>query len=158
VIEKTESEVDDTLFSLMKFRSKAIGQVFLSWAGRGEPVSIPRTIFGTKGCIKGDRLILDDGTKIEVKDLFEKEASGENRERFFPYGITDPMALETLEFLRAIEEGREMETSGREGLRDLAASYALIESSLLGRSLRVDDVETGKIGSYEEEINKYYGI
>jgi predicted dehydrogenase len=158
VIEKTESEVDDTLFSLVKFRSEAIGQVFLSWAGHGEPVSIPRTIYGTKGCIKGGRIILDDGTKTEVKDLFEKEASSQIRERFFPYGITDPMALETLEFLRAIEERREMETSGREGLRDLAASYALIESSLVGGSLRVDDVESGKVGSYEEEINKYYGI
>jgi len=158
VIEKTESEVDDTFFSLMKFRSEAVGQVFLSWAGHGEPVSIPRTIYGTKGCIKGGRLILDDGTKTEVKSLFEKGASNETRERFFPYGITDTMALETLEFVKAIKEGRDMETSGREGLRDLAASYALIESSLMDGSVRVDDVESGKIASYEEEINKHYGL
>jgi predicted dehydrogenase len=68
------------------------------------------------------------------------------------------MALETLDFVRAIKDGREMETSGREGLRDLAASYALIESSLSGKSVKVDDVESGKLCRYEDEINKHYGI
>jgi len=68
------------------------------------------------------------------------------------------MALETLEFLRAIEEGREMEASGWEGLMDLAASYAMIESSLMGKSIKDEDVMLGKIGKYEEEINNYYGI
>jgi len=158
IVEKVESEVDDTFLSLIKFRNNIIGQVFFSWAGHGEPVSVPRTIYGTKGCIKGNMLILDDGTKVGIEELFEKEASSEVKDKFFPYGIHDPMALETLEFLRAIKEEREMETSGREGLRDLAASYALIESSLMGRPVKVDDVESGKIGRYEEEINKYYNI
>lgn len=158
VIEKVQNEVDDTFLSLVKFRNKVVGQIFFSWACHGEPISIPRTIYGTKGCIKGSTVILDDGTSMEVEDLFEEKASSEVKERFFPYGIRDPMALETLEFLRAIDEGREMETSGREGLRDLAASYALIESSLMGRSVRVDDVESGKIGQYEREINSYYGV
>ena len=52
----------------------------------------------------------------------------------------------------------ELETSGREGLRDLATSFALIESSLMKKAVKVDDVESGKIASYEEEINEYYGI
>lgn len=103
-------------------------------------------------------LILDEGTKIEVKDLFEEKATGEVKERFFPYGIRDAMALETLEFSRAIKEKREMETSGREGLRDLAASFALIESSLMRKAVKVVDVESGKLHLYEEEINNYYGI
>jgi predicted dehydrogenase len=77
---------------------------------------------------------------------------------FFPYKIMDPMALETLAFLRAIKEGREMETSGREGLRDLAASYAMIESSMANTSVKVDNVESGEIGYYEDEINKHYNL
>jgi len=158
ILEVVENEVDDTFFSLMKFRSGAIGLIFFSWAGRGESTSIPLTIYGTRGCIKGDTLIDEDERRVEIDCLFEKEADGDTKDRFFPLGIRDPMALETLEFLRAIEEGREMETSGLEGLRDLAASYALIESSLMGRSVKVDDVESGKIGKYEEEINLYYGI
>jgi len=51
-----------------------------------------------------------------------------------------------------------METSGREGLRDLAVSYAVIESSRLKRTVTVDDIESGKIGGYEGEINDHYGI
>jgi len=158
VTEEIESEVDDTFITLMTFTNRAIGQFFFSWAGHGEPLSIPRTIYGTKGCIKGSTLVLDDGTKQEIGDLFERKATGEVKERFFPYGLRDAMALETLEFLRAIKGKREMETSGREGLRDLAASFALVESSLKDRSVKVDDVESGKLHLYEEEINNYYGI
>ena len=157
-VEEVESEVDDTFLTLMAFKNRAVGQFFFSWAGHGEPLSIPRTIYGTKGCLKGSILILDDGTKTEVKNLFEDKAPSEVKERFFPYGIRDAMALETLEFSRAIKEKRGMETSGREGLRDLAASFALIESSLTGRPVKVDDVESGKLHLYEEEINNYYGI
>ena len=158
IVEKVESEVDDTYLALARFRNKAIAQIFFSWAGHGEPTTIPRSIYGTKGCVKGSTLMLDDGTKMEIKDLFESHANNEVKEKFFPYGMSDPMALETLEFLRAIKEEREMETSGREGLRDLAASYALIESSLMKRSVNVDDIESGVIGRYEKEINQYYGI
>jgi len=158
VIERVESEVDDTFFSLIKFKSNPVGEVFFSWAGHGEPVSIPRTIYGSKGCLKGDTLILDDGTRTGIKTFFEEKSSKEIREKFFPYGLRDPMALETLEFLRAARDGREMETSGREGLRDLAASYAMIESSLMNRPVKVDDIESGKTGHYEEEINEHYHV
>jgi len=158
IVESVKPDVDDTFLGLFKFRTGVIGEWFFSLAGHGEEISIPRTIYGTKGCIKADKLILDDGRKISVKELFEEKASSEIKERFFPYGIKDPMALETLEFLRAIKEKREMETSGREGLRDLAASFALIESSLMRKAVKVDDVESGKFASYEEEINRHYGI
>ena len=158
IIESVKPNVDDTFLGLFKFKTNVIGQWFFSWGGHGEELSIPRTIYGTKGCIKADNLILDDGEKISIGKIFEKKASSEIKERFFPYGIKDPMALETLEFLNAINEKREMETSGWEGLRDLAASFALIESSLRRRSIKVDDVESGKIAAYEKEINKYYGI
>ena len=158
IVEEIESEVDDTFIALMKFRNRAIGQFFFSWAGHGEPLSIPRTIYGTKGCIKGNTLVADDGTKTEINTLFNEKATSKAKEGFFPYGIRDPMALETLEFSRAIKEKREMETSGKEGLRDLATSFALLESSLKGRSVKVDDVESGKLHLYEEEINRHYGI
>ena len=158
IVESVKPDVDDTFLGLFKFRTGVIGEWFFSWAGHGEESSIPRTIYGTKGCIKADKLILDDGRRFNLNELFEREASSEIKDKFFPSGIRDPMALETLEFLRAIREGREMETSGREGLRDLAASFALIESSLLKRAVKVDDVESGKIATYEEEINRHYGI
>ena len=158
IIEKTESDVDDSFFSLIKYKNGAVGQHFVSWGGHGEAFMTPRIVYGTEGCIKGNTLVHNDGKKADITELFEKNARKEVKEKFFPYGIKDALALETLEFLKAIKEGREMETSGREGLRDLAASYALIESSIAGKSIKVDDVESGKISHYEEEINKHYKI
>jgi len=160
VVDEVKSEVDDTFFSLVKFRGGAVGQVSFSWAGHGEPLTVPggRAIYGSRGCIKGDQAVLDDGTRAEVGALFADRATPEEKERLFPMGLTDPFALETYEFLRAIREGREMETSGREGLRDVATCYAVIESSLRNRAVRVDDVESGKLGRYEEEINRHYGL
>lgn len=89
---------------------------------------------------------------------FEKRDAEEVKKQFFPFGIKDVMALETLESAIAIKERREMETSGHEGLGDLAVSYALIESSLTGKPIKVGDVKSGKIGNYEKEINEYYEL
>jgi len=158
VVESVEPDVDDTFLGIFRFRTGVVGQWFFSWAGHGGETVIPRTIYGSKGCIRADRLILDDGEEIDIARLFEEKASSGVKDRFFPYDIRDPMALETLEFIKAIREGRDMETSGREGLRDLAASYALIESSRMRRAVRVDDIESGRISHYEDEINRYYGI
>jgi len=162
VVEKILSDVDDTFVTLIKFKSNAVGQASFSWASHGEPIGAwpppgGRTIYGSKGCIKGSTLVLDDGTRAEIKVLFDKDASADVKEKFFPLGLTDTFAIETLEFLRAIEEGREMETSGRGGLRDIGVCYSMIESSRLGRFVKVDDVESGKIGYYEKEINEHYG-
>mgnify|MGYP001058938171 CR=1 FL=1 len=158
VIERVDNEVDDTFIAITNFKSGAIGQCSFSWALHGEPTMIGTAIFGSKGCIKNNAVILDDGTRTPVKELFEKNASAQMKEELFPLGITDWFALETLEFLKAIWEGREMRTSGKEGLRDLAVCYAVIESSRLKRAVKVDDVESGKIGEYEKEINAHYQI
>jgi predicted dehydrogenase len=157
ITEETHDEVDDTFIAITKFKNGAIGQFTFSWALHGEPASLDTMIYGSKGCIKNNILILDDGTKKSIKLIFEEKA-GTDKEKLFPMQITDSFALETLDFLKAVWEGREMETSGKEGLRDLAASYAVIEASRLGRSVKVDDVESGELAGYEHEINAHYGI
>jgi hypothetical protein len=80
------------------------------------------------------------------------------KDKFFPKGITDSFALETLDFLRAIWDDKNMEVSGREGLKDMALSYAVIESSILNRPVKPEEIESGKISNYEKEINDYYLI
>ncbi|MEM2876389.1 MAG: Gfo/Idh/MocA family oxidoreductase, partial [Candidatus Bathyarchaeia archaeon] len=138
ITDRVKNEVDDSFFTLIRFKGGAVGFVFFSVAGRGESLEIPgwRAIYGSKGCIKGEVVVLDDGTRAKVKDLFDKEADEEVKEKFFPMGIKDPFALETLDFLKAIREGGEMETSGRVGLRDMALGYAMIESSILNRPVK----------------------
>jgi len=43
-----------------------------------------------------------------------------------------------------------MDASGQEGLKDIAASYAMIEPSRLERSVDIRSIETGRIPSFEE--------
>jgi len=157
VVDEVANDVDDTFVAIIESK-RAIGQIIFSYALHGEPTIMETMIYGSKGCIKDNVVISDDKTRTTVEELFERHASAEVREKFFPMGIIDPFAQETMEFLNAIREGREMETSGREGLRDLAVSYALMESSRLKRAIRVDDIESGKIGDYEKEINDHYGL
>jgi predicted dehydrogenase len=156
---KVECDADDTFISTFTFERGVIGHLHWSWFGPVEPIGIPFfTLYGTKGCISGNMIIMNDGTKIVLQKLFEEEASKDVKEKYFPYGIKDPMALETLDFIKAVEEGKDMETSGKEGLKDLAAAFAMLESSLLKRPVKVKEVEEGKLSNYEKEINEYYKI
>ena len=61
-------------------------------------------------------------------------------------------------YVLRIGEGRDPETSGSEGVRDLAASYAICESAALGRPISVEEVLSGKIDAYQAEINRHYGL
>ena len=157
IIDETHDEVDDTFVAITKFKNGAIGQFTFSWALHGEPTILGTMVYGSKGCIKDNILIRDDGTKTPVKDIFQEKADTD-KEKLFPLQLTDSFALETLDFLKAIWEDGEMETSGEEGLRDLAVSYAVIEASRLRRTVKVDDVESGELAGYEDEINAHYGI
>lgn len=164
IIEEVECDVDDTWTATMKFKSGVFGHLHWSWSGPIESVDVPFfTVYGTKGCIKGgSEIILNDGTKTQLGPLFDVAATTLEKEKFFPLGIRDPpvgpMALETLDFLMGIKNGQDMETNGVEGWKDLAAAYAILESSKRKTTVKVKDVETGKLSSYEDEINAYHKI
>ncbi|MBM4045125.1 MAG: Gfo/Idh/MocA family oxidoreductase [Planctomycetes bacterium] len=160
VIQQVKNEVDDGYLALARFASGAVGQYAFCWAGHGERIALPggTAIYGTKGCLKEGCIVLDDGTKHEVKFVFTRDASDHVKHAFFPLGLKDPFALEKLDFFRAIETGRAPEPSGRQGLRDLAVCYAMIESSLLNAPVKVKDVEAGQIDGYQREINEHYKL
>jgi predicted dehydrogenase len=160
IIQKIKADVDDTFLAILKFEKGPVAQVSFSWALHGPPTApmVLPTIYGSKGVVRMGTIALDDGNKLDIGKLFEERAGTDLKSKLFPYGLTDPAALETNEFLNAIIEGREMETNGGEGLKDIAASYAIIESSRLERTLKVKSVETGEIADYESDINKRYGL
>ena len=160
VIESVESEVEDAYFAHLKFESGSVGMVFGGVAGHGEPTRLQDSpvLYGTKGCIKAGQIILDDGWRADGRALFEREAPLTAKESWFPMGVRDGFALELLDFMRSIEAEGAMETDGMEGLRDLACSYAVLESSTLGRPVRVADVLEGRVDAYQHDINAYYGM
>lgn len=151
VVERVAADADDAFFALAEFANGAIGTLSFTWAGHGEPTGLPGglTIYGSRGCLKGTTLIRDDGSREEAPDIFAREADPEERERFFPYGVTDPFALAYLDWLRAIRADAQPETSGREGLRDLAAAFAIMESATAGAPVSVDDVLAGAVEAYQ---------
>ena len=153
-------DVEDTFFATFRLEGGGIGQLFFSWACHGEPVALEgRTaIYGTRGCLKGDTLILDDGARGNVLELAEQRMDAQVRASINPRGLSDGFAIQFLDFLSAIEEKRQMEVSGEEGLRDLAAAYAILESSVAHRSLSVDEVASGAVRTYQEEIDQHYGL
>ena len=160
VVEEVRANVDDTYLASLVFERGSIGQLWWSWAMRGASLDIPGTpaVMGSKGAIKGGEIISEDGERRPLSERFEQEMSAEEREEFFPFGLRDAYAISQLDWLRAIDEGRDPETSGLEGLHDLASAFAILESSALGRQVTLAEMLQGHAGVYQREIDKHYGL
>ena len=68
------------------------------------------------------------------------------------------LALEIYELGEAILNGRALEVDGLEGLKDVAAVYAILESSVAGRAVTMAEVESGGLYAYQAEIDQSLGI
>jgi predicted dehydrogenase len=160
VVETVHADVDDTYLAVAGFAGDTVAQMLWSWGGHGEPLEIPGApaFYGSEGCIKGTELVSDDGGRESLLDRFNAELTAGDRDRFFPLGLTDPFALQQLDWLRSIQIGSDPETSGHEGVRDLACAFALLESSGLGRRVMLDEVLTGQVAAYQEGIDVHYGL
>jgi predicted dehydrogenase len=158
-VEKVKCTTEDAGFAILKFHNGSIGHWAPAyWAGHGEASSIGRWIYGSKGCLKNEWMVLDNGQRENVTTLYLLNADKEEKERYFPKGITNAFALETYNFLEAIREHRKPEVDGLEGLKDEAVCYAVIESSCLDRPVKVKDVLDGVVENYQKEINKNLGL
>lgn len=160
VVETVDANVDDTYLAVAGFENEAIAQLLWSWAGHGEELSVPGApaFYGSEGCVKGGELIDDKGNREPLLDRFERDLSANEREQFFPLGLTDAYAIQQLDWLRAIEAGTDPETSGREGLHDLACAFAMLESSALGRRVTLQEMLSSEVSGYLDEIDEHYGL
>ena len=83
---------------------------------------------------------------------------------FFPDGVATEdvdwklLALEYFELAEAILAGRKIEVDGIEGMKDVAALYALFESSRLGRTVQMSEVENCEAYEYQAEIDEALGL
>ncbi|MCB9162365.1 MAG: Gfo/Idh/MocA family oxidoreductase [Caldilineaceae bacterium] len=159
VIATVPANVDDTYFATAGFDNDAVAQLLWSWAGHGEPLEIPGApaFYGSEGSIRGEQLVSERGIRANVIRYFQEHVSDADRERFFPLGLADPFAIQQLDWLRAIEAGTDPETSGREGLYDLACAFAMLESSQAGRRVTLEEVLDGRVDRYQAEIDAHYG-
>ena len=72
--------------------------------------------------------------------------------------MSDPFGLLIGDWLGSIRAGRQAETNGEEGLRDLAASFAIVEASEAGRAVTLDKVLDGTVDGYQRELDEHYGL
>ena len=78
---------------------------------------------------------------------------------FFPEGVATAdvdwklLALEYFELGEAILHGRAIEVDGTEGMKAVAAVYAIFESSRLGRAVSMNEVENAEVYEYQAGID-----
>lgn len=98
---------------------------------------------------------------LEIVEGFELEPLAAH---FFPDRITAGnadwrlIALEYHEMGEAVLKGRPVELDGEEGMKDVAAVYAVCESAVAGRTVTMDEVENCRVYAYQQEIDDALGI
>ena len=160
IAQRVRTTVEDTAFATLHFGSGTVGQFVVSWAGHGDQFHVPGgwSIWGSNGSYHDGQIHLDDGTRRDAVEVYRHSAPAAERDRHRPHGLSDPIALEQNDFYQAIRRGGSTEVSGEEGLLDLAAAFAVIESSVEGRLVSVTEVEERQVERYQAEINRQLGI
>lgn len=162
ILKSVPCDADDTMLASFTTETGVIGQLAGSWAGRGQALIAPAgkgaIYYGTAGCVIGDQVHPQSGSPQSLEELYPTVCEADARQRHFPFGLTNPFALNQLDWLTAINERRAPETSGRAGLQDLAAAYALLESHAAGRQVEVAEVLSGALREAQRPIDKHYGL
>ncbi|MCP4816764.1 MAG: gfo/Idh/MocA family oxidoreductase, partial [Planctomycetaceae bacterium] len=93
-----------------------------------------------------------------LADLYAEGASAEQQVRDFPLGLQDSFALTQHDWLQSIRTQSQPQTSGREGLQDLACAFSILESDAAGRRVEVNEVLTGDLDTYQAPLNEHFQI
>ncbi|MBX7168910.1 MAG: Gfo/Idh/MocA family oxidoreductase [Pirellulales bacterium] len=160
VVAEIDCDADDTFFATATTRSGAVAQLSASWGGHGGPTVLGSgTVwYGSRGRVDGDCVTTDDGQSHSLAELYRTRAPLERQRREFPLGLADSFALSQFDWLQAIEGGRLPETSGREGLLDLAAAYAILESHAARQTVRVAEVLGGQIDAFQRPLDEHFRV
>ncbi len=159
--EPVTCDADDTFYASFESESGASGMLFGSWAGRGKNTLLGDgpTYYGTRGRVCGDALHLEgEESPRSLAELYDAEAPEYLKARHFPMGLESDFALAQHDWLEAIRNRTQPECSGREGLLDLACSYAVVESARAGRAVTIDEIVSGELRAYQCEIDERFGL
>jgi predicted dehydrogenase len=170
-----QATAEDTLVSVIDFKSGAMGQWTQNYAAHGRGFG-HKVIYGSRGSLNpgGTRngqppvITFDTQEKISGSELlnlgpdFHLDYATSHlfgSERPAGYNIPFPsadrklLAIEIHEFGSCIIDNTQPEVDGRVGRRAAAYCYAAFESSQLNRPVTLDEIEAEIAGSYEAEIN-----
>ncbi len=166
-----QNDQEDTWVATITFKSGLIGVWSCTWAAPGH--SFTKVVYyGSEGSIldKGDifhgprseaEIIMKDGTTRPMADLqkeFLESLNEEQKNKLFPHGFMDGVAIECYDFLDAIQNNRQPEVTGELGMKAKAICESIFESGFSGQAVKYDDVLSGKIDAYQKPINDHWGI
>lgn len=147
-------DVEDTTMAILSFKNGVTGTWVLTNSAPGKEERL-RAIYGDKGSIVwGEGLYVGDKyTPLEdLEREYWNSLSEDDRERLFPAGIKDTIAIELKEFFDAVLGKGEIETTGIVGLKDQAISMAVYESNWINAPVKIEDVEECKIENYQKTL------
>ncbi|MGQ9730655.1 MAG: Gfo/Idh/MocA family protein [Candidatus Zipacnadales bacterium] len=153
-------DVEDTTFATMTFDGDVTG-VWISTTAAPALEFGKRAIYGSEGCADFAAGIKTRSEQISLEELageYVSQLDAEEKERLFPHGVTDTVAQELCEFIRACLYGTPVETDGLEGYRAEAICFALYESQALGRPVTTEEIENLQVEIYQGPINEALGI
>lgn len=155
-----DCDADDLFSASFTTEAGALGIVTASWAGHGEGTHFGGgpVLYGSQGRVLGTTLTREDGAIIDIEALYHDECDHERQLKEFPRGIRNEFALAQLDWLNAIEEKRPPQTSGWDGLNDLASAFAILESDLAGKRIAVADVIENNVSEYQLPIANHFNI
>ncbi|HGJ66064.1 TPA: Gfo/Idh/MocA family oxidoreductase [bacterium] len=152
--------VEDTTFATIKFENDIIVQWVTCRAAPGRGFG-GHVIHGSEGSIDLGGTVVQRKETIEagkINEMFMASLDEEQKEKFFPRGITDTVAIELKDFADAILTGSKYEVDGIEGLKDEAICFACLEASWFNQPVEVSKIENCEIEGYQKELNDDLGI
>ncbi len=166
------SAMEDFWTSIFNFKSGLVGTWSWTTSAPGKGFT-HLTMSGTKGSIIDSDVFhpaafqangecqLVDGTSYNMprlQELYLETLSQRKQDLLFPYGITGGVTLELWDFIDALSKGRPVEIDAEEGLRSKAISEAVYESGKSGQVVKVADVLSGKIDSYQRDVDRAWKL
>jgi predicted dehydrogenase len=176
--ESIEATGEDSVFAMYKMKSGAMVQFSYAGAGRGSR-GFERSVHGRLGALyaPGDRngrpvILRLEGRELqgeEILSLLPDFQMSEITERLFGKGVVQyeldfppvdakHMAIEMHDFGEAILKGTKPEVGGQLGMAAVAAIYGAYESTLAGRAVSMDEMLSGQVRAYQEEIDTALGL
>ncbi len=171
-----EPTVEDTSIASLKFKNGVVGT--WNWSGAAPGKSFGFTVYyGSTGSIysdgvypNGPQLQTWDGNVKNTPEFIDEFLSAIDEattHRYFPpelypepakltgdYGV----ALEVYDFLESVRDRRRPELDGWDGFKAQVIPIAFFESATCGQAVKIDDVISGSIDAYQQEINEKWQI
>lgn len=149
-------DVDDAVMAMIRFD----GDVMVQWTWQA---SAPgqgfgkRILYGSEGSLDWELGWCPRQGEIVDNDTLVKEymqsLSADDRERLYPAGITNTMALEMNEFATVVRDGVVPEIDGVEGYKAQAICMGILESAHGGVPVQLQEVEDCELEGYQRDIN-----